>query len=260
MILPIVLAISALVTNPAPQAKPPSPDAARIKTALVELKEAFAKPDAGPRIRAIEGAADISDADVVRYFGRGLDDKDVSVQKASIEALRFSAHAKALDELLARARMKAAKDDLPLYAALIRAIGQHEDPRAIEVLTDNLWSAPDAQVVQAKILGLGRVRTKESLKALTDLMEVAGPYKMQPFMKDFRLALWSLTGIDQGESRDLWLRWHRENKSAVKIQAQPATEPRELSRRWEQYWAKPGAEGETEKGRGRGGRREGGEE
>lgn len=261
MILPILLACTSLLSSPSQETpqKPAAPDAARVKSALVELKDAFAKPDAGPRIRAIESAAGLADAEVVRYLGRGLDDRDVSVQKAAIEALRFSAQPKALDELLARAKVKAAKDDLPLYAALLRAIGQHGDPRAVEILTENLWAAPDAQVIQAKILGLGRVRTKESLKALTDLMEVAGPNKIQPFMKDFRLALWSLSGVDQGESRDLWLRWYRDNKSGLKIGPEPQAEPPELSRRWQQYWAKPGAGGTSEKGRARGGeRREGG--
>ncbi|MCY2960402.1 MAG: HEAT repeat domain-containing protein [Planctomycetota bacterium] len=257
MILPLLLAGAALFPGPQSQTppKPISVDAEQVKSALVQLKEAFAKTDAGPRIRAIEAAANLADAEVVRYLGRGLDDKDVSVQKAAIEALRFNAHEKALDELLARAKVKAAKDDLPLYATLLRAVGQHGSPRSIELLTENPWSAPDAQVIQAKILGLGKVRTKEALKALTDLMEIAGPQKIQPFMKDFRLALWSLSGADQGESRDLWLVWYRENKSNLKIAPEPAAEPKELSRRWQQYWAKPSAEGEAGKERRRGGER-----
>lgn len=261
MILSLILACAALLPVPLQETPPEraAPDAARVKAAVVELKEAFAKTDAGPRIRAIAGAADLADAEVVRYLGRGLDDKDVAVQKAAIEALRFNTHAKAFDELLARAKVRSAKEDLPLYATLIRAIGQHGDPRAIEILSENPWSAPDAQVIQARILGLGNVRTKEALKALTDLMEVAGQNKIQPFMKDFRLALWSLSGSDQGESRDLWLRWYRENKSSLKIAPEPAAEPRELARRWSQYWAPPATEGEPRKDRPRGGeRREGG--
>lgn len=251
MILPILLACAALIPIPSPDApgKSPAPEAERVKAALVELKGAFAKPDAGPRIRAIESAANLPDAEVVRCVARGLDDKDVAVQKAAIEALRFSTSAQAFEELLARAKVKAAKDDLPLYAALLRAIGQHGNARSIEVLADNPWSAQDAQVIQAKVLGLGRVRTKESLKALTDLMEGVGPVKIQPFMKDLRLALWSLSGVDQGESRDLWLGWYRDNKATVKIAPAPQAEPRELARRWEQYWARPGADAPGEKGR-----------
>ncbi len=220
--------------------KPAVDDAERAKAALVELRAAFAKSDAGPRLRAIEGAADIDDAEVVRYLGRGLEDKDVAVQGAAIEALRFQPNAKAADELLARAKVKAAKEDATIYAALLRALGQHGDARAIDLFTENPWAAPDAQVIRAKLYGLGRVRTKESLKALTDLMELTGQAKIQPFMGEFRVALWSLTGIDQGQSRDLWLRWYRENKSSVKIAPEPLAEPRELAKRWENYWARPG--------------------
>lgn len=239
MILPLLLTLPALFVPPVQGTPPKAPDSDAVKVAVTTLKEAFAQGDAGPRIRAIEGAAGLADPEVVRQLGRGLGDKDVAVQKAAIEALRFNRHEKACDELLARAKSKAAKDDLPLYATLIRAIGQHGDPRSIEILSENPWSAPDAQVIQARILGLGRVRTKEAVKALTDLMEVAGYARVQPFMKDFRLALWSLTGVDQGEARDLWLQWFRENRSNLKIAADAGAEPKELSRRWQVYWAEP---------------------
>lgn len=241
LVLALVPAFAAVREDPAP--KPTPPDTERVKVALTELKDAFAKSEAGPRIRAIEASATIADAEIVRVIGRGLEDKDVTVQKAAIEALRFNAHPKAVDELLTRAKSKAAKEDLPVYATLLRAVGQHGDPRSIEALTDNPWAAPDAQVIEARILGLGRVRTKESLKALTDLMEIAGPNKIQPFMKDFRVALWSLTGADQAESRDLWLRWYRENKAHVKILPEPMGEPRELARRWQRYWGEDGVDG-----------------
>ncbi len=252
MILALLLAAMPLSIDPPRMEDPPKPpvvDEDRTKAALAELKAAFEKHDAGPRLRAIQNAADVDDAEVVRFIGKGLTDKDVSVQSAAIEALRFNPNAKAFEELHARAKAKAAKEDLTVYASLLRALGQHGNPHAIDVLTENPWSAPDAQVIQARIYGLGMIRTKEGLKALTDLMEIAGVNKIEPFMKDFRVALWALTGADQGASRDLWLRWYRENKSSVKISPDAPTEPPELARRWSNYWAKPGAEGEKGKRR-----------
>lgn len=253
MMIPLLLLCLGSFQAP-PADKPIASDAERVKVAVTELKTAFDKNEAGPRIRAIESAASIADAEVVRQLGRGLADRDLAVQKAAIEALRFNPHEKGLDELLARAKLKAAKDDLSLYALLLRAIGQRGDARAIAALSENPWAALDGQVIQAKILGLGNIRTNEALKAITDLMEVAGPHKIQAFMKDFRLALWSLTGSDQGESAELWQRWYRENKSKLKIAPTPGQEPRELARRWESYWAKPGsgADAKKERPRGRG--------
>lgn len=239
MILALLLAFVPLLQDPP---KPVEPDAAKVKAAVTALKEAFARPEAGPRLRAIEASAELADAEVVELIGRGLDDKDVSVQKGAIEALRFNEHKKSLEELHKRAKLKAAKEDLPTYASLIRAIGQHGSPTSIEILSDNPWSTPDMQVLQAKIQGLGHIRTKEALKALCDLMEVAGINKIEPFMKDFRLSLWALTGADQGTSRDLWLKWYRDNKDKLKIAPEPAAEPKELAARWRRTWAKPSEE------------------
>ena len=243
MLLSLLFALVPLIQDPP---KPVEPDPAKVKAAVTELKEAFAKPEAGPRMRAIESAASLADAEVVALISRGLGDKDVSVQKSAIEALRFNPHKKALEELHTRAKLKAAKEDLPTYATLIRAIGQHGSPSSIDLLNDNPWATPDMQVLQAKILGLGQIRTKEAVKALTDMMEIAGINKIEPFMKEFRLALWSLTGADQGVSRDLWLKWYRDNKDKLKIAEKPAAEPKELAARWRRYWAKEGEEEERE--------------
>jgi hypothetical protein len=239
MLSVLVLCACPLLQEPA---KPAAPDPARVKAALVELKEAFAKPDAGPRLRAIEAAAPLADADVVDWIARGLRDKDLQVQRAAIEALRFNEHPRALDPLHAQARQPAAQKDATGYAALLRAIGQHGSSASIAILTDGVWAVQDAGVIEARILSLGRIRTKESVKALIDLTEVAGPNKIQPFMPSFRLALCALTGADQGASRDLWLAWWRENKDALKVAPEQGPMPKELERRWHRYWAPPGAE------------------
>jgi hypothetical protein len=236
MLLTPLLALLPLIQDPP---KPAPPDPARVKTAVAELKEAFAKPEPGARKRAVDASATLADGEVVALIGKGLGDKDPGVQKAAIEALRFNPHKKALEELHARAKVKAAKDDLPTYATLVRAIGQHGSPTSIDILTDNPWSTPDAQVLRAKLLGLSRIRTKEAVKATTDLMEIAGVNKVEPFMKDFRLALWALTGADQGESRDLWLKWYRDNKDKLKVAEAPPAEPKELATQWQAYWARP---------------------
>jgi hypothetical protein len=243
MLLSLLLAVVPFVQDPP---KPVEPDPARVKAALAELKDAFGKTEAGPRMRAIQSAATIADGDIVDLIARGLGDKDVGVQNAAIEALRYNEHKKALEELHIRAKLKAAKEDLPVYATLIRAIGQHGSPTSIAILNDNPWSTPDAAVIQARILSLGRIHSKDAVKALTDLMEVAGINKIEPFMPDFRLALWALTGADQGASRDLWLRWYRDNKDKLKLLETLPDEPKELVKRWNRYWSKPEAEPEGE--------------
>ena len=248
--LTALLVVAALLQAPPP--KPTEAEAERAKAVVTEIETAFGRADAGPKLRAIEGAASVPGPSVARALARGLADPDAAVRRAAIEALRFHPDPRSFDELLARAKTKAAKDDASSYAPLLRALGQKGDARAIDVLSENPWSAPDAQVIQARILGLGRIRTKESVEALTGLLQVAGPHKTQPFLKDFRLALWSLTGADQGESQELWLRWLRENKGRLQVLATPPDEPRELTRRWAAYWGEPARDSEEREGRERG--------
>lgn len=248
MLLSLLLAALPLIQDPPKQA-PPDPE--KVKAALAQLAEAFAKPDAGPRLRAIESAAALADAEVVHQIARGLDDKDLAVRQAAIEALRFNEHKKALEELHAQAKKKAAKEEPATYAPLLRAIGQKGSPSSLEILSNDVWSALDAGVIEARIMGLSRIRTKEAVKALTDLMEMGGIAKVQPFMKDFRVALWSLTGADQGASRELWLAWYREHKSELEIKPTPPDEPRELAQRWKRYWSKESDGQEAEPGKGK---------
>jgi len=241
MIHQLLLVLALLLQEPP---KPVPPDPEKVKAAITQLTEAFAKGDAGPRLRAIENGAPFADADVVKQIARGLADKEAAVQEAAIEALRFNEHKQALTELQARAKHKTAKENLPVYAKLLRAIGQKGDASSFELFSENPWSTQDAKVIEAKIMGLSRIRTAESVKALVDMMEMGGIQKVQPFMQEMRLALWSLTGADQETSRELWLKWYRDHKAKLEVRPTPALEPKELANRWNRYWAKADSEAE----------------
>lgn len=256
MLLSLLLALVPIVQDPP---KPAPPDPEKLKAAITQLSEAFAKTDAGPRLRAIENGAAFADPEIVKWIAKGLSDKEVGVQEAAIEALRFNEHKKALDALHDRAKQKAAKENLGMYAKLLRAIGQHGDESSFELLAENPWSAQDAKVIEAKVMGLARIRKKESVKAICDMMEMGGPQKVQPFMQDIRVALWSLTGADQEGSRDLWLKWYRDHKDKLEVRPTPSNEPRELAMRWKRYWEKPGAAEEESPRRKKGEGRRGGD-
>jgi hypothetical protein len=55
------------------------------------------------------------------------------------------------------------KKDVELYAALMRAIGQHGDASALDVLTDDIWNMPITRSSGARVLSLGRIRGKASV-------------------------------------------------------------------------------------------------
>jgi hypothetical protein len=230
----LVLALVHLAQAPAPA------DPQRVKDAVAELQKAFKEGDAPDRIRAIEHGSEVVDAQVIDWIARGLRDQ-AEVQKSAIEALRWMDHPEALKPLVETARRdKRLQKDAALHAALLRAIGQHPNVSSIDVLADDMWSDPDHGVIQARILALGRIRSPAAATALIGMMKVAGPNKIQPFMEDFRMSLMVLTGADQGQSQDLWLRWWNENKGKLKIEATPPQLPRLMQRKWDAYWSREG--------------------
>jgi hypothetical protein len=221
-----------------PAAQSPAPaDPARVKTAVVELEKAWKSSEAGERIRAIQAHATVADAEVVKLIAKGLKDKQLDVQKASIEALRWINHPDALAQLQSAAKdSKFYKDQPVVFGSLLKAVGQYGNKSSIPVLTSDVWSVQEQSVIQARILGLGRIRTHESVEALMDLMKVAGTRRIENFMGDFRLALMTLTGADMGSSALAWQQWWSDNKSKLKIAPQPGELPKELDRRWKYYW------------------------
>ena len=80
------------------------------------------------------------------------------------------------------------------------------------------------------------IRHKESVEAVFGMMQKAGPLKVQGAMKEFRLSLMVLTGQDQGESRDLWVRWWQDNKKTFEIPKKPPRLPAPLQKQWDYYW------------------------
>jgi hypothetical protein len=216
---------------------PQQADAQRVKSAIAELEQAWKSPSADERVRAIQASADVRDAEVLKLVARGLRDKEPAVQRAAIEALRFAGHPEALKELQAFARdEKASRKDPLLCAALLRAVGQYGSASSIRILGDDLWSLPEPRVLQARILGLGRIRTRESLERLLELLKLAGPQRIEAVMPDFRLALVALSGVDKGAAAQAWQDWWSANRAQWKPADEPAALPKDLERKWQVYW------------------------
>lgn len=217
----------------------PGPDPARVKAAVVELDKALKSGTKDEKLKAIQKDSEIVDVDVVRAIARAVADKELDVQRSAIEALRWMDHPAAVDELHAIAKNRRdLRKESTLFAALLRAIGQHGSKKSIDVLRDDVWTVLEASVIEARILGLGRIRATESVEALMELMKVAGPQRIQNVMPHFRLALARLTGVDKGQSQELWQAWWSENKGKFKVAEEAPPLARELQFRWDTYWGK----------------------
>lgn len=234
---------------------PPAPDAARVEAALAQLESAWKLGEAGERVRAIEAAAELGDARVIGAIARGLDESEPSVREAAVTALRYQPHPEAL-ERLHRALRKAPRsaDEDQRVAELLLAVGQHGSPSSLELLADGALDRTREHSTRARIRSLGRVRDPAAVEALIALMNKAGAGARGGglFEADFRLALWSLSGSDQGLARESWMRWWNDHKRGFAVTPEPAEEPRALAQRWRALWETPAeraARGEGRRGR-----------
>jgi len=243
--LSLILAAPLLLASAPAQdrdAEPERPSKERVEAAvaaLTEAFEAFDKEQPAPTVGAIQGAAEVRAEEVVAVLARlGMRHENRDVAMASITALGLLDHPAALKKLHSlskRDRKKMAKDP-DRVIAVVKAIARHGNPDSIPYLTRDMFQDKRPSVTHARIVGLGGIRSTRSVEELFHLMRGAARNKVQPYMKDFRLALVVLTAVDHGHSQDLWMGWWNDNKKNLKVSAKPPVLPKDLQGRWDSYW------------------------
>ena len=104
------------------------------------------------------------------------------------------------------------------------------------MLTDDLFSQRSHAAIQARIYGLGNIRSEKAVQGIYDLMGKVGYRKLDPYMRDIRLALVRLTGEDNGPSVQLWLDWWQDNKKTFRVAPEAKFADEDDARRWNKYW------------------------
>jgi len=202
------------------------------------LKAAFESGGSAEQIAALQESAYFPHPKVVAQAQRGLASRDVEVRLAAMDALGRNAHAAAFEALLAhyqsqRKALRSMERDLP---ALLSAVARRGDARARAVLTDDVQAQLLAPTIRARLLGLARIRSKESIDDLMTLADTVGFIGMHNHLEDFRLALVVLSGVDHGRSLDAWRAWWR----GVKDGYTPPPKAPELNAadatRWREFW------------------------
>jgi hypothetical protein len=226
-----------------PDKKPLGPSPAQIEAAVQQLKLGLGSKEVSVRLEAAKEALKTPCEEVAKTLGKyGLKDKEINVKQAVIDSLGHMRVHAALEELLdhgGRAKREL-EDDPATHTLLIKSIGRHDAEDAIPYLTKDLFSAKDRQVVQARILSLGRVRSVEAVEALIAMSRKAGGRRGNSrHDADLRLALCVLTGVDNGKRSAGWNVWWNDNKKTLEISKEPADLPRSMAKQWERYWADP---------------------
>ena len=102
---------------------------------------------------------------------------------------------------------------------------------AASVLTSDPFKHLTLASGKARILGIARIRSRDSVEALIKAMRLGGNERnrgrksrvsepRQRFMPYARLALAVLTGVDKGTSKDAWQKWWKDNKRSFRISKQ----------------------------------------
>jgi len=217
-------------------------------TAHIErLREAFDSGSPAQRVAALRESWRHADEGLVAQVRRGLGDRDVEVRLAAYDALGRNAHESAFAALLTHQRerrkeLRTQDRDLP---ALLSALARRGDARAIAPLTADVQAQRLVPTIRARILGLARIRTKDSVEALMKLADEVGFVDMHNHLEDFRLALVVLSGVDHGRSLDAWREWWRGNRTTF-------APPQRLSElapadaaRWREFWGEAPPSGDA---------------
>jgi hypothetical protein len=245
----IPLLITALLMVPAAQDKAPEKgpakgaqqaavDPKRAQAAIAELDLAFKGGQSADRIQAIQKNTDVVDAGVIERIAKGLKDKDVAVKQAAIEALGRMRHPDSVKALTAfyQADKKALTADEATFPLLLKALGRLGDPSSVAILSDSPFSSKNFPSIQARLYGLGNIRTIESVDALVGFMKLGSERDFQALMGEWRVALVHLTGADNGDSIQLWQKWWREKKKDFKLAQQASPMSPDLQMKWDAYW------------------------
>lgn len=235
--LQLLLATSLLIPIPAQDKGLSAPDPARVEAAVKALREASKSRDADELAITIQASSGVLDAKVIGLIAKGLNHKAESVQSAALYALRFMDHpasVKALHNLVKRDRKLHKYPER--YENVLRAIGQHGDVASIPILLDKFFTVQDNRVIKARIYSLGNIRSPEAVEAIFGVMKSGDRKRVQNYMREIRISLMTLTGVDQGTSQDLWIKWWNDNKRKLAVAPKAPRLPEAVKRRWDSFW------------------------
>ncbi|MEE8104615.1 MAG: hypothetical protein V3T86_03675 [Planctomycetota bacterium] len=222
-----------------------SPSNGQVEEAVDAIAAAFKSKDEGAKIEAIETYAGLIDSRVVRAMARGLRDRSERIQIQTADMLGWQKHPEGLKQLH---RFFRRKSDIHkherIYAHTLKAIGRHGDESSIQVLAKSPFKGLTLASGEARIYGIGNIRHKDAVEALIKGMRLAGEGRRRRgwnsdsnrFLAAFRVNLASLTGADEGLSREGWQHWYRKNKKDIAVARQRAEMKAELKAMWEEYW------------------------
>ncbi len=222
----------------------------RAGEAKARLEEAYDLGADDAIVEAIQYAEGVPDPEVIKLVARGLRIENMAVIEATLLALGATRHPAALKELhdvYRRVRKRNLDGYEHLFALLLKEMGRHGDPSSVEWLSDSLFNNLTFEVLTARFMGLGNIRTPEAVEALVMASRKAGgrgatgaaPRWRGRVGELFRVAMATLTGHDEGLVTADWDRWWRDHRKGLVIDPVRPPVPETVSSAFESYWGVP---------------------
>jgi len=237
------LALAASLLLPAPALSCPQDDELPpidpkvLEAAIVDLDAGLKSKLAEERSAAILRNSELDHPEIIERIHGALKDDSSEVVGQALGALRWMQHPEALERLHRSLRKdKRIQKQPELLASLLQAVAQHQDPSSVELLEDDVFKNTHRDVVRARILGLGHIRTTDSVEALIGLLKKTDSRKLKPHMESFRVSLMVLTGADHGLASSAWIAWWNDNKKKLEVSAVAPLLPKKEQASWNRYW------------------------
>lgn len=217
---------------------PPGPSKEEVQAAVKALEKGLAAKEPAERIAALQAAAEVVHADVVKGIAGATGDAAKEVRDFALDLLGKIDEPSALAALHAYAKKhrRTLPDDPDHYILVLKSAARHGDASTIPLLTDKLFDVDHHELIRARILSLGNIRDKRAVEALFDLMTKADRRKVTPFLAEYQLSFNVLLGVDVGRNQDRWLAWWNENRKTYALVAEFPKLPAESLRVWQEFW------------------------
>jgi len=205
---------------------PAAPDAAKLALSLKST-------DRQERLAATEQAKGVQDEKLFAPLVDLLEDEDLAVRHAAIEALGArtapEARKKAAAALAPHLAKTAKKPELEIEViATANAIGLLAQPSSVDALTADIGVDTSIDVVRARLSAVANLPCAEAIEALIQFLAKQGRGRGSQQIPACRQALKDATGEDFGGEADKWRAWWRDAKKNFDFAA--AAKRREAAR------------------------------
>lgn len=216
----------------------PKQRAAKEKAAVEKLNEGLRSKEANVRQAALVDAAEAPYPEVIKAFGKVLDDRSDDVAMIAAELLGRMEEEQALDTLrrFATRRKKVLAKDPGLQEEVLRAIGRHRSPKSTSLLIKGAFEEENSQVRRARVFAVANLRTTDAAKAIFSEMKKSDVKRLRGRLANVRPALIYLTGTDAGQDPARWLQWWESNRRTFEVPEQPPKLSGDYANQWARFW------------------------